>query len=130
MPLISEGKIQFLEEDKEEVMAYTRTTDNQKLAVFCNLKEEESEVEWEEEKAEKLIGNYPDEDDLDVQNGKLKLRAKQKRQRVLCIPHQAVSQCRRKCAANAHMILEKAADARKESRPAPRSIRQLSLIHI
>ena len=55
MPVISEGKIQFLEEDKEEVMAYTRTTDNQKLAVFCNLKEEESEVEWEEEKAEKLI---------------------------------------------------------------------------
>ena len=78
MPLISEGKIQFLEEDKEEVMAYTRTPDNQKLAVFCNLKEEESEVEWEEEKAEKLIGNYPDEDNLDVQNGKLKLRAKQK----------------------------------------------------
>ena len=85
MPVISEGKIQFLEEDKEEVMAYTRTTDNQKLAVFCNLKEEESEVEWEEEKAEKLIGNYPDEDNLDVQNGKLKLRAKQKRQRVLCL---------------------------------------------
>ena len=38
-----------------------------------------------DKKAEKLIGNYPDEDDLDVQNGKLKLRAKQKRQRVLCL---------------------------------------------
>lgn len=85
IPVISEGKIQFLEENKEEMLAYTRTTDNQKLAVFCNLKEEESEVEWEEEKAEKLIGNYPDEDNLDVQNGKLKLRAKQKRQRVLCL---------------------------------------------
>ena len=88
MPVISEGKIQFLEEDKEEVMAYTRTTDNQKLAVFCNLKEEESEVEWEEEKAEKLIGNYPDEDDLDVQNGKLKLRETKKAESALpfCIP--------------------------------------------
>ena len=28
---------------------------------------------------------FMDEDNLDVQNGKLKLRAKQKRQRVLCL---------------------------------------------
>lgn len=75
MPVISEGKIKFIEEDNEAVLAYTRTLDGQELAVFCNLKEEETQVEWTEEKARKLIGNYPNAEKPDVQNGRLKLRA-------------------------------------------------------
>ena len=75
MPVISKGKINFIEEENEGVLAYTRTLDDQKLVVFCNLKEEVNEVAYAEEKAEKLIGNYPGEEKLDIQNGKLKLRA-------------------------------------------------------
>ena len=75
MPVISKGKIKFIEEENEGVLAYTRTLDDQKLVVFCNLKEEVNEVAYAEEKAEKLIGNYPGEEKLDIQNGKLKLRA-------------------------------------------------------
>lgn len=56
MPVISKGKIKFIEEENEGVLAYTRTLDDQKLVVFCNLKEEVNEVAYAEEKAEKLIG--------------------------------------------------------------------------
>ena len=56
MPVISKGKIKFIEEENEGVLAYTRTLDDQKLVVFCNLKEEVNEAAYAEEKAEKLIG--------------------------------------------------------------------------
>lgn len=75
MPVISEGKIQFIEEDNEGVLAYTRILNDQKLVVFCNLKEEENEVKWTEEKAKKLIGNHSDEENLEIKDGKLKLKA-------------------------------------------------------
>ncbi len=74
MPVISEGKIKFIEEDNEAVLAYTRTLAGQELAVFCNLKEEETQVKWTEEKARKLLGNYSDAEKTDVLNGRLKLR--------------------------------------------------------
>ena len=44
--------VSLMRDYQKEVMAYTSTTDNLKLEVFCYLKEEESEVEWEDDKAE------------------------------------------------------------------------------
>lgn len=72
-PIIAKGKIQFKEEENEAVLGYTRTLDNQKLTVLCNLKEEPAEVEWTaEDGMRKVIGNYSD--DVEVKEGKIRLR--------------------------------------------------------
>lgn len=72
-PIIAKGKIQFKEEENEAVLGYTRTLDNQKLTVLCNLKEEPAEVEWTAgDGMRKVIGNYSD--DVEVKEGKIRLR--------------------------------------------------------
>ena len=72
-PVIAKGKIQFNEEENEAVLGYTRTLDDQKLTVLCNLKEEPAEVKWTAGNGmRKVLGNY--RDDVDVKDGRIVLR--------------------------------------------------------
>lgn len=43
-PAISQGTISFWEMESDQVMAYERTWENQKLAVFCNMGEQEQDI--------------------------------------------------------------------------------------
>lgn len=73
MKIISHGNIAFREEENEAVLRYTRTLEDQKLEVLCNLKEEPVEVEWTAgDEFRKVIGNY--DENPDVKDGKVELR--------------------------------------------------------
>lgn len=59
---IADGKIEFLEDEREDVFAYRRFTEEEELLIYNNLKEEKTSVtlksEWKAFK--KLLGNYSD----------------------------------------------------------------------
>ncbi|WP_101876904.1 alpha,alpha-phosphotrehalase [Lachnoclostridium edouardi] len=61
--LISKGKIEFLENENKNVLAYKRTWADKALVVCCNLRETESRMDmdcrWKDYK--KVIGNYNNE---------------------------------------------------------------------
>ena len=61
--LISKGKIEFLENENKNVLAYKRTWADKALVVCCNLRETESRMDmdcrWKDFK--KVIGNYNNE---------------------------------------------------------------------
>ena len=61
--LISKGKIEFLENENKNVLAYKRTWADKGLVVCCNLRETESRMDmdcrWKDYK--KVIGNYNNE---------------------------------------------------------------------
>lgn len=61
-PAIADGKIEFLEDEREDVFAYRRFTGEEELLVYNNLKEKKTSValksEWKAFK--KLLGNYSD----------------------------------------------------------------------
>ena len=62
MPVISNGTVQFLDENSEGIIGYVRELDGKKLIVLCNLCEEEKEAAWQSEwdSYEMLLGNYAD----------------------------------------------------------------------
>lgn len=61
-PAIADGKIEFLEDEREDVFACRRFTGEEELLVYNNLKEKKTSValksEWKAFK--KLLGNYSD----------------------------------------------------------------------
>ena len=73
---VSEGTIEFLEKENEDVLAYKRTHEKEEIVVFNNLTGKEITVqmhpEWKE--YHKLLGNYPD-DSVNSDGKKLVLRA-------------------------------------------------------
>ncbi len=73
---ISRGRIAFLEEQNPDVLAFTRTWEDQEILVWNNLKEMETEVTVPEgwECCRKLLGNYEEASRNGVPSGKLILR--------------------------------------------------------
>lgn len=60
MPIIAYGTIRPLLEKDEKVFAYEREYEDHKLAVFCNFFVEETDIQFNTEGYELLIGNYAD----------------------------------------------------------------------
>ena len=60
LPVISEGKIEFILRDDPQVLAYRRYTDNSQMLVLCNLTGENAEVPLPEawKNAEILLTNW------------------------------------------------------------------------
>lgn len=60
MPVISEGKIEFLCQEDENILAYRRYLGEKELMVFCNLRGEEVEIGdiLPDSRYEKILGNY------------------------------------------------------------------------
>ena len=60
MEIISEGKIEFLMKEDENVLAYRRYTDSQEMLVMCNLASEEAPVTLPQgwENTDVLIANW------------------------------------------------------------------------
>ena len=60
MEVISEGKIEFLMKEDENVLAYRRYTDSQQMLVMCNLTSEEAPVTLPQgwENTDVLIANW------------------------------------------------------------------------
>ena len=60
MEVISEGKIEFLMKEDENVLAYRRYTDSQEMLVMCNLTSEEAPVTLPQgwENTDVLIANW------------------------------------------------------------------------
>ena len=71
-PVISEGKISFLETGADRVIAYERALGEQKMLVFCNLDGRNQSVRWDRKwrEFEILLGNYtmPDGECLSVKD--------------------------------------------------------------
>ncbi len=61
--VISEGEIAFIENETENVLAYTRSLNGQELIVWNNLKDTDTVVEIKDEwkTYKKILGNYEDE---------------------------------------------------------------------
>lgn len=59
---IADGKIEFLEDEREDVFAYRRFTEEEELLIYNNLKEEKTSVTLKSERKafKKLLGNYSD----------------------------------------------------------------------
>ena len=60
LEVISEGKIEFLMKEDENVLAYRRYTDSQEMLVMCNLTSEEAPVTLPQgwENTDVLIANW------------------------------------------------------------------------
>ena len=60
MPVISEGKIEFLCQEDENILAYRRYLGEKELMVFCNLRGEEVGIGdiLPDSRYEKILGNY------------------------------------------------------------------------
>lgn len=61
--VISEGEIAFIENENENILAYTRSLKGQELIVWNNLKDTDTVVEIKDEwkTYKKILGNYEDE---------------------------------------------------------------------
>ena len=74
--VISDGMIEFLEKENEDVLAYKRVYEKETIVVFNNMTEKEVTVqmlpEWKE--YHKLLGNYEDES-VNSDGEKIVLRA-------------------------------------------------------
>ena len=73
--IISEGSIEFIEKDNEDVLAYKREYDNDEIVVLNNLTDGNVVIKMQQEwfKYHKLIGNYQDEK-TDKDSGEIVLR--------------------------------------------------------
>lgn len=62
LPVISEGRIEFIKTDQTKLMAYKRSFGKESLVVFCNMDNSEQSMnlnrEWQG--YQKLLGNYKD----------------------------------------------------------------------
>ena len=59
LPVIQDGSVEFISHENPNVFAYRRSLGEEELLVFCNLGEEEIEIDGiKTEDYERIIGNY------------------------------------------------------------------------
>ncbi len=70
--VISKGRIVFLEQDNEKVLAYRRCTDERVVYIYNNLTDDDVHIALPSGDLKKIFGNYPEQ--LSSVDGRIKLR--------------------------------------------------------